>query len=405
MTKRLEASELAMRPVAGGQVPPARVLGRERLIKKLWRRLEHQGVLLLAERRIGKTSVLKKMAAEPADGWVAKYVVVESVRNPATFVERVLDACSDLLPKAATWRQRVAGVFDRLGGTKVGDWEMPEIQALWRSLLLDLLDSLSRHDKRVAILIDEFPSAVGNIRQDAGSETAMELLDTLRTWQLAERSDRVRLLYTGSIGLHVVLSELADAGYRGAPTNMMAKQSLGPLEGDAAQTLAHRGLLALEQDGDIEFQEGELDAAAVSIASLTDALPFYVDQLIEQLSERSEAGELPDVEQTLVHLLDHPDDPAFFRHYADRIDNYYKGHRGPLAHALLGILSADAEGRLEVDLAAEVVAGELGRDLPQVQEVLGLLQEDHYIVRRPGEERGFRFKYGIIRNWWRRNRA
>jgi ATP/maltotriose-dependent transcriptional regulator MalT len=53
-----------MKANPGGQLTPGEVIGRDRLIRKLWRVLETRSLVLSAERRMGKTSVIKKMTAE-----------------------------------------------------------------------------------------------------------------------------------------------------------------------------------------------------------------------------------------------------------------------------------------------------------------------------------------------------
>jgi hypothetical protein len=53
-----------MKANPGAIVSPSEVIGRDRLIANLWERLEQQSLILSAERRMGKTSVIKKMQAE-----------------------------------------------------------------------------------------------------------------------------------------------------------------------------------------------------------------------------------------------------------------------------------------------------------------------------------------------------
>ena len=49
-----------MRPILGGNVPPSRLVGRDDFIRKMWQSLENQSVVLVAERQIGKTTVIRK---------------------------------------------------------------------------------------------------------------------------------------------------------------------------------------------------------------------------------------------------------------------------------------------------------------------------------------------------------
>ena len=78
-----------MRANPGGELGLDEVVGRDSLIRGLWRTLELQSVVLIAERRIGKTSVIKKMVAECPEGRVALFRDVEGLDTPSAFAERV----------------------------------------------------------------------------------------------------------------------------------------------------------------------------------------------------------------------------------------------------------------------------------------------------------------------------
>jgi hypothetical protein len=51
-----------MRANPGGILASNEVVGRDELIAEIWRTLAVQSVVLTSERRIGKTSVIRKMA-------------------------------------------------------------------------------------------------------------------------------------------------------------------------------------------------------------------------------------------------------------------------------------------------------------------------------------------------------
>jgi stage III sporulation protein SpoIIIAA len=54
-----------------GQIDTQSVIGRERLIGLLWETVELQSLIITAERRIGKTTVMRKLEREPSAGWLA----------------------------------------------------------------------------------------------------------------------------------------------------------------------------------------------------------------------------------------------------------------------------------------------------------------------------------------------
>jgi AAA+ ATPase superfamily predicted ATPase len=71
-----------MKTNPGGQLAANEVIGRDRLIAKLWQILERQSLVLTAERRMGKTSVIKKMVAEPLPAILIKFRDLEGFRTP-----------------------------------------------------------------------------------------------------------------------------------------------------------------------------------------------------------------------------------------------------------------------------------------------------------------------------------
>ncbi|MBC6421130.1 MAG: hypothetical protein GDA43_05915 [Hormoscilla sp. SP5CHS1] len=57
-----------MRVNPGGKIPSSEAIGRDRLIENLWRILDRQSLVLSAERRMGKTCIVKKMTEEAPEG-------------------------------------------------------------------------------------------------------------------------------------------------------------------------------------------------------------------------------------------------------------------------------------------------------------------------------------------------
>lgn len=51
-----------MKANPGGEISPSDTVGRDKLINRLWETLAHQSVVLVSERRMGKTTVVKKNA-------------------------------------------------------------------------------------------------------------------------------------------------------------------------------------------------------------------------------------------------------------------------------------------------------------------------------------------------------
>jgi hypothetical protein len=85
-----------MRTNPGGGLAPAEVVGRDALIADLWDKLEHHSVMMTAERRMGKTSVLKKMLAQQPPGVTAFYWDLENIRSPEALVREIFNKAQKL---------------------------------------------------------------------------------------------------------------------------------------------------------------------------------------------------------------------------------------------------------------------------------------------------------------------
>jgi hypothetical protein len=395
-------------PILGGDVPPECVVGRDELIEKMWRILERDSIVLVSERRTGKTTVMKKMEKEPQKGWYPIFLVLEGVRSPKEFIRRNYDAIAPILSKRNRALSCLKAFWDRFAGAKIGDWHIPGLENYWKELLAAILRDIAENfEERVVFLWDEIPLMISNISKDHGPTVAMELLDVLRDHRVADKSGKIRMVYTGSIGLHLVLSELRQARYMNEPTNDMYKAPLEALSNKHARELASR-LLAGSVEKKGTAIAGKAEELAKRIATVTDGLPFYINHVVFLLSELERPVTVKDVDDAMDSLIFDPEDKAEFSHYSERIKVYYvfDPMARDLAYAILDVVCRSAAPIKETSIWDAVVAQiELTkRDL--FRETLDMLERDHYLVRSEVEgERAYRFKYGIIRRWWQKKRG
>ena len=101
-----------MKAAPGGQLPIKDIFGRDSFIATLWRVLESNSVRMEAERRIGKTSILHKMAAEPPVGWEAVSLDVEGIHSAAEFAEVV---CQEVHQRLRGWEKQGQRLRNFLG--------------------------------------------------------------------------------------------------------------------------------------------------------------------------------------------------------------------------------------------------------------------------------------------------
>ena len=224
----------------GGEIAPDEIVGRDDLVRRIWSTLARQSVLMVAERRMGKTTVIKKMRHEPPEGFRVLFRDVESVGSPLEFAEAVAKDVQGLLPTASWAKTRLARVYEHIAGAEIGGVvKVPAALAShWKELLQASVASVAEaHPKDTYVFAwDELPYMLEKVRRGQGEDEAMDVLDVLRG--LRQTHPNVRMIFSGSIGLHHVLTELRDGGHSSAPVNDMRTVEVGELDESAALTLA-----------------------------------------------------------------------------------------------------------------------------------------------------------------------
>ena len=388
-----------MRAAPGAQLPVEDIFGRDSFISDLWRTLETNSARMEAERRIGKTSILNKMQAQPPAGWEPVLLDLEQVHSAAEFAEKV---CERVHERLTGWKRqgpRVQGLLGALGGTQVGPIRFPTREqqpaGYWKKLLTsaveDLVEQQSAVGKRVVFLFDEMPWMVSAIAEPArdGAQTAMEVLDVLRSLRQSPATGQgFRMVLCGSIGMHHVLGSLRRQGYRNQPVNDMELVEVPPLDPPVATELAAR---LLTGEG-INYEA----AAPRIIAEQTGGFPFYIHWVVSELRRGGGPATPADIDLVVKRLLTASHDPCSFRHFKDRIGEYYPNDER-VALALLDHAAASSAPLRQAELVnVAKIAG--ATDENRVRELLRLLAVDHYLYRDTDER--YTFRHTLLRRWW-----
>jgi AAA+ ATPase superfamily predicted ATPase/DNA-binding Xre family transcriptional regulator len=378
----------------GGQIAPEEIVGREELIERLWERLQQQSLILSGERRIGKSSILKKMTAEAAPNLLPIYRDLEGTRTPIEFVEAVWQDTETYLRDAGKAR-RVREYLSKLIGSYFDGYQFPEIASEhWKILLTKTIEDLvTLQDKQIVLIWDEMPHMLGNF----SDQIAMEVLDSLRS--LRQTYPDVRMVFSGSIGLHHIIKNLQKAGYSNDPTNDMYPIEGQPLSLEDATELT----INLLQGEDISVVD--LAQTAEQIAVAVDCIPFYIHHLINQLKDLDQEINEEVIAITINQCLRSSLNLWKMDHYRERIDNYYSDTQKPYALEILDILSinpATSFTRLWQYLKSEPET----KDKEMARAVLRLLLKDYYLVQEDNLSGSmYTFRYQLVQKYWQISRG
>ncbi|MEO5731836.1 MAG: hypothetical protein ABI134_31150 [Byssovorax sp.] len=377
---------------------------RERETRRLWERIDTDNVLLLAPRRVGKTSLMFRLRdGAEREGFHAAYVSVADVTTEIGFVERLYEAAQKLAPAKKAIRHIAKGPLGRflrrikkLGLFSISIELGESAETQWQALGEALSAALDSVDGRWLLLVDELPIFVLTlIRQDPSGARARTFLNWYRQLRIAGK--RVRWLLAGSIGLDTVtkrmrfgdtINDLYLFTDFGAFTPEIADQLLDALG------KTYDLPLAAEVKAHIRKRTGWL-------------IPFHLQlffaTLREHVSDRrpkSNKITTTDVDAVYEQLLS-PAKRAYFDYWEQRLHEELGSPDDRKSIDLIDVIAKNPEGESVATLKS--VLGKHFQDGAQrddkLRYLLDVLQADGYIVETGGR---FIFRSSLLRDFWLR---
>jgi hypothetical protein len=392
----IDEPAITLRPSLGATLPPEHVIGRDHLVDKYWTLLKNgNNLLLLAPRRIGKTSICTLLSSRSPDDFIVSYIDVESCRSGQAFVDQSARYASEALDRG---KAHLVEKLPFLAARRIKKIELGEIvlevdvQVPVEDELRRTLESLEASCEKLGVslvlLWDELPWFVDKLVKRDAHDDAIAVLDGLRAYRQQHPRSRLRMIYTGSIGLFEVLDRLRESkGYGAKPTNDMSPQEVPFLDTDGARALVGALVWDIERSGVQERQFVEY------AAERCEGHPFVIQWLANELwlidSTRPMGRE--EVDRILDELATSDADPLDLEHYVQRLEEYGWGAD---ARTILNIIAPRGERGATVDNLDNLLP-RLDRD--RIVDVLRRLRRDGYVTQRDGRSR---FRMLLLARWW-----
>lgn len=374
---------------------------RVREQRSLWNRLDTDNVLLLAPRRVGKTSLMYRLRdTAEQHAFRAVYLSVAGERDELGFVRALYEAITTLENSTSVLDRIKAGplgkLFKRIEVKKIGvsglNVEFADREGAagrWAELGQALNEALLALDNRCLLMVDELPIFVLSLmRQD--SERARIFLDWFREMRLRDDSDHIRWLLAGSIGLDTVTARY-----------------------NLQDTINDLFLFGLDA-----FSEADADAFLLGLSAtyklpLSDEvrkhilnrlgwpIPFFLNLVFSQLRDEDAQPITREAVDRAFEALMSPTKKAHFDYWRQRLHDELGQPEDGWALRLLGAIAKDPEGATRQSLG-QLLREETNSELiPQerLTYLLDTFQSDGYTFYDQESSR-HRFRSPLLREYW-----
>jgi hypothetical protein len=388
---------MAIKTIIGQVARGENYFPRPNITERIWDKLEFgSNLLIVAPRRVGKTSILWNLLDNPKPNFHVVYYTSESVNNQNEFFKKLMKTTVESLhgvkkhsQKFGNFIKELASRFEQIGleGVSLGESKL--------NFFDEFSDFIKRHDfgkDRLIILVDEFAQTVENILLDFGEAEAREFLETNRVLRTSpELYKKIQFIYSGSIGLENIVGKINQTGR----INDLVSVPVKPLSRKEAGELVSK----IINGSDISITDTRLDYLFDKIHWL---IPFYIQLIIDEgnniLKEQTEKTITNQIiDKAIRNAIKHRN---YFENWHERIRRAYQGSEFNFTKDLLNICCSkqNITSNEILDLAVKY-------DIRQsFNTVLNALKHDGYLNNND-DAKVFVFNDPILRTWWYENVA
>ena len=364
--------------------------GREKEIRKANRLLDsNHSLLLSAPRRIGKSSLAKRLIEEKKQqGWKCVYIDLEETTTEEGFLRLVIEAFKE----NGIWKQLAEGmskglvsVLDRIEKISLGPVDLNIGKREEQEDLYKNLKELIKHDEDTFIVVDELTLFLGILnKSENGAEKVAFILNWLRSLRQVSRTN-VRWLFCGSVGLRNFTSAM-NLGYT---INDLMEFGLGELSREEAEGL----LSGLCKSEDMIMSEELIN---YTLDKLHWNIPYFIQVIFSKLAEEYEDEVTKESIDIAYNKLCSEN---YLSTWSERLSEY-REFEVP-ARQILKSLSTQPAG-MERDAMLNILM--TGQDASKVEEidyllskVLEMLENDGYILKMDSIRA---FRSPLLRDYW-----
>jgi len=365
---------------------------RPNITDHIWDKLDSgSNLLLVAPRRVGKSSILNQLLDNPRKNYIVIYFISESVNNENEFYKKLyhhlvekLSVIQKYKAKAFSLTKDLVSRIESFGKDGIG---IGESKISYLNEFQNLIKNINWGEDKILVLIDEFAQTVENIIQDVDFKTAIHFLESKREIrQTREIQNKLQFVYAGSIGLENIVSKINSIN----TINDLTSIEIPPLNKKEAAQLVQK----IIDDSGIILDDKAFDYLVEIIEWL---IPFYFQLILDESYKLIVDHEPKNLTQKIIdtaveNALKHR---IYFEQWFTRLRKAYKSEEFSFVKELLNLISESQTIKSNeiLDLAEKYKLADTFKEL------INALKYDGYINNND-DPKVYRFNSPLLRKWW-----
>lgn len=397
-----------MKQTLGAYVTGDRFWDRETDLALFIERIdEGTHLLLTAQRRMGKTSLMLEAARRLSGRYISLYVDLQEAFSAA---DAIVELSLAVYPYKSLW-DKGAGIF---GGvltsikTAIDKISLGELSVTLRAAMSEgnwrekgdhMLSVLAASDQPVLLLLDEVPIMVNRMLKGEDytiTSDRKRQVDEFLSWvrkKSIEHHGKIRMVISGSIGFEPVLHQARLS----AAMNTFQPFELKPWD----ETTAVACLNALAKEYGVKFKD---DAQTEMVRWLGCCIPDHVQMFFSHARDHCvRSGHMEfskqDVDEVYRTEMLGTRGHVELTHYEERLKLVLGSDLLPLALEMLTEAAATSSLTRQALSALQQDYTFADRTTAEAEEeILRVLEHDGYLHSMP---KGYSFVSTLVRDWWR----
>ncbi len=360
------------------------------MFNDIWRIIESgSNILLVAPRRVGKTSILFYLSDNPKGGFRPLYLITESVNDENEFFRKLYGHIFELLDGIEKFSQRIRNLVgkNKISEISKNGVKLEDVKLDYYGALIKLFEVLDLDGEKLIILIDEFPETVENIK-DKNETDALHFLQKNRELRhSAIVREKAQFIYAGSIGLENVVSKIN------------ASSTINDLHSFGVPPFTEKESRGLIFDKILKNSEMQIEDEQVSflLSKIEWLIPFYIQLIMDETYKLYSYEELKKItneviERAIDKSVQHK---LYFDLWLSRLKTTFKGNEFSFVKSVLNNASEK-----DTISSAEIYNYAEGFNITEIyKNIINTLVYDGYINNNDNPKI-YHFNSPILKRWW-----